>query len=405
LRADVPTSLPATLPTTPQGTFDVVDWAVFISDNAQPQVNGEGVFDSTLPDFMDSRRNSAAPEKRNIPQPIGVIRFQGDSGKDKVDVMLRFGNAKMMANWPKGQSRAQGVLWQNLVVTDTPPASLPQSESSLWANDLRSAAAPFLLKDGRGEKYLLYDLALSEHPAMQVKADGAADQYVITNTGDQPLHDVNFYKQETDGWHVASLAELPSKNGHIVANPATKPIKSTTTQATTKKSNDKSPTEFPLALSASGIKDAAQIVAPWKQKLAAAGLPSTDENLMLTILQKCALDDRRLTAVYMLSADQMDQLLPMEVTPQPRKTVRVGLVIVRNIDPAIGQEIDDLAAQLGDPNWTKRQVAQKTLEKLGKIAKPKLEKLRSAAKDPEVMYRLDQIIGAMAAPPPPNPDN
>jgi hypothetical protein len=403
LRADVPASLPSTLPTTPQGTFDVVDWAIFISDTAQPQVNGDEVFNSTLPDFMDSRRNPAALDKRNIPQPIGIIRFQGDSGSDKVDVMLRFGNAKMMANWPKAQSRAQGILWQNLVVTDTPPASLPQAESGSWSNDLRSVSAPFLLKDGRGEKFLLYDLALNDHPAMQVKAGAAADQYVITNTSDQPLHDVTFYKQEADGWHIGSLAELPSKNGQHSA--ATKPIKSTTTKATSQKSREKMPIESPLSLSTSGTKDAAEILAAWKQKLTAAGLPSTDENLILSILQKCGLDDRRLTAVYMLSADQMDQLLPLEVTPQPRKTVRVGLVIVRNIDPAIGEEIDDLAAQLGDSSWTKRQAAQKTLEKLGKVAKPKLEKLRSAAKDPEVLYRLDQIIAAMAAPPPPSADN
>ncbi len=154
-----------------------------------------------------------------------------------------------------------------------------------------------------------------------------------------------------------------------------------------------------IELSSTGQKDPATVLAPWKDKLAAAGLPPTDFALITSILQKHALDSKRLTAVYCLDANQMEELLPLEVTPQPRKTVRVGLVIVRNIDPAIITEIDSLIAQLGDDSWPKREAAFNALEQLGLAAKPKLEATLKNAKDPEVIYRLERLIAALTQDP------
>ena len=107
-----------------------------------------------------------------------------------------------------------------------------------------------------------------------------------------------------------------------------------------------------MSLAATGLKTGPEVLAPWKDKLTAAGLPAMDWETIQKILEKHALDSKRLTAIYRLTDEQLDQLLPLEVTPQPRKTTRVGLVIVRNIDPAIITEIDSLIAQLGDDAWS-----------------------------------------------------
>jgi len=107
-----------------------------------------------------------------------------------------------------------------------------------------------------------------------------------------------------------------------------------------------------LALSTETFSDPKALLSPWKDRLSAAGVGDVDVAMMLEILNKYAIDAGRLTAVYMLDRDRMDELLPEEVVPQPAKVTRVGLVIVRNIDPDINNEIAQLIKQLGDDEWS-----------------------------------------------------
>jgi HEAT repeat protein len=90
-------------------------------------------------------------------------------------------------------------------------------------------------------------------------------------------------------------------------------------------------------------------------------------------------------------------MLPLEIVPPPRKTVRVGLVIARDIDPAIADEIAALVKTLGDDDWNARESASKDLASLGAVAKSQLE---SAAKssDAEVAWRAERLLGAIARP-------
>ena len=55
-----------------------------------------------------------------------------------------------------------------------------------------------------------------------------------------------------------------------------------------------------------------------------------------------------------------------------------------------------LAGQLGDAKWVRREAAQKRLTELGMAAKPKLETLLKNAKDPEVVYRIERLLAAIA---------
>jgi hypothetical protein len=87
----------------------------------------------------------------------------------------------------------------------------------------------------------------------------------------------------------------------------------------------------------------------------------------------------------------MDDLLPMEIVPSPSKITRVGLVVLRNIDPAISDEIDQLVKQLGDDEWSKREAAQKKLTAFGRAAKDALEK-SAHSKDMEVVWRSEAIL-------------
>jgi hypothetical protein len=112
------------------------------------------------------------------------------------------------------------------------------------------------------------------------------------------------------------------------------------------------------------------------------------------------LDKKRLTAVYRLDPAELDRMLPLEVTPTPRKTVRVGLVIARNIDPSVGDEIDQLIAQLAHPDWEQREVAHKQLADLGAAARPKLQAALQQ-KDMEVVWRAERLLQAFETTTPP----
>jgi hypothetical protein len=421
---------PTTLPKSPEGAFEVHEWVIFLCEPNQPQANASTLFSSTLPDFMGGRRPPAPAEKVNEPSPIGVIRFSGNSGNEKVDVLLENKGGRFLSHWPKAQTRTTGLLWQNLVVSDAPTASVNADVlgAASWVNQLQSAAAPSLLRDGKGEKYLLYDAEPSYKLPLHITAGDGELQYRISNSDKVPLKDLTFYKKQADGWHTATLASLASINGGSSTKPSTtRATSAPSTAATTTAAiipatrpaiavATTGPTSAPASrpathasskpvtqpvgtlvkLEATGLKDDAEVLAPWRERITSAGLQSTDLDLMQNILKASALDPNRLTAIYRLEAEQLDQLLPLDVVPSPRKTVRVGLVIVRNIDPAIIMEIESLAAQLGDAKWDKREEAHKKLTALGLAAKPKLETILKSAKDPEVVYRIERLLAAMA---------
>jgi hypothetical protein len=423
---------PTTLPKTPEGAFEVQEWVIFLCDPNQPQANASSLFLSTLPDFVGSRRNPAPVEKENEPSPVGVIRFIGSTaGGEKLDVLLQNKGGRFLATWPKANTRSTGVLWQNLVLTDKPPTSQEQLGAASWVNRLRSAAAPFLTKEGRAEKFLFYDAEPRYLLPLKVFAGEADRQYVIANNEKTAaLHDLTFYKPESDGWYTTTLAELaPTKPASpattkaavtqaATSRPATNPsttvavtavtTKPTTSPASTRPATGQAssqPTTRPIGqtitLAAAGTKDPLELLSPWKDRLTSAGLAATDQDLILAILAKHALDAHRLTAVYRLDADQLEQMLPLEVTPQPRRTTRVGLVIVKNVDPAIITEVETLVQQLGDPKWDTREAAHKRLAELGVAARPKLEALMKTAKDPEIVYRIERLIATLTHEPVP----
>ena len=120
-----------------------------------------------------------------------------------------------------------------------------------------------------------------------------------------------------------------------------------------------------------------------------------DVEVICAILAQHAVDGNHLTAIYQLDAAELDRLLPLEVVPAPRKAVRVGLVIVKDIDPAIAQEIAALVKRLGDDDWSARESASKSLREIGASAKPQLE---SAAKsnDPEIAARAERLLAALS---------
>jgi hypothetical protein len=116
---------------------------------------------------------------------------------------------------------------------------------------------------------------------------------------------------------------------------------------------------------------------------------------VLGILAARALDERWLTVVYRLDPAEMDRLMPLEVVPTPQRVVRVGLVIVRGLDPDVDDEIDRLIAQFGDADYAKRQDAMDRLRSIGNPATGKLQRAVNHT-DLEIAQRAETLLAELA---------
>lgn len=144
--------------------------------------------------------------------------------------------------------------------------------------------------------------------------------------------------------------------------------------------------------------DAVTALSSWHSKLAELGLGEPEIEHVLEILQHAALRSEAAIAIYRLDPQSLEELLPLEITPLPETTVRVGLVILIDCDPQLEASINDLITQLGDPNWKTRIAAQARLKAVSQAAIPKLTEAVNNA-DVEISYRAEQLLEELQAQP------
>lgn len=434
-----PTTRPATNPA--KAGYEVVEWLVLVADPNVSQANAATMFKSTLPSFADTRRPPADDEAATAaqPMPVGVVRFAGlpEERAQKVDVLVEAKGGRFLSRWPQARSSADRELWQNLELTRDDAGTQPV-DANHWFAALRKPDATWLARGGRAERFLLYDLELPFTSPLRLSG-GKDATYDATNAGPHPLHGLQLYKPTGPGWRTGGTESLVPASGtpapQQVAPPTPQPSPAPSTDEEKRKLAEAAaqavlaeaegradaparpappapsppPATQPATLSVTKIAlapqpapDAAQVLSPWRDHLAQQGLPPADVDTILAILARHALDKDNLTAVYRMGPAELDALIKLEVIPEPRKVTRVALVIVRNIDPALVEQLDALIAQLGDDDWNKREAAQKKLAQVGGLAKPKLEAALSH-KDLEVVWRAERLLAALAAPTPPRP--
>ena len=404
-----PTSAPATQ--SAAGDFEVHEWAVFVVDAAQNKMNPDGVVLSTLPSSLSTRRQSGPEESQNDPFPVGIIRLVGKSATS-VDVALTKSDGEFLASWPRAENRTRQLLWRDLKLTDEAEArGIERVADGHWFNTLRTGGSAFLsVADGPGERFLLYDVEMPYTSALSVKT-GKDFSVEYGNVSKAMLHRVVIYQPTGAQWRQAMVGDLPPAQ----STPSTKPAETqpaTTQAATTQPATTQVAATGPANTRAASSKPAsnasalakvtltlspstrpADLAAAWREPLQKAGVADADCDVILAILAKNVFDSRRLAAVYLMDESEFDRILPLEVLPEPKKTVRVGIVIVRNADPEGGTDLDDLIAQLGDPVWAKRDDAYKALQKLGPAADAKL-KAATKNKDLEIVWRAERLLAS-----------
>ncbi|HEX5444958.1 MAG TPA: hypothetical protein VFW87_14065 [Pirellulales bacterium] len=123
------------------------------------------------------------------------------------------------------------------------------------------------------------------------------------------------------------------------------------------------------------------------------GLTGQEAELLLGRGLNHLVETKEMLVLFRLPPDAIEERLPLVAYPAPRKTIRTALVLVRNLDPKIKEEVQKLIAELGAEKYSVREAAEKRLLELGRLAVPALkEAAKPANKDLEVVFRAERIL-------------
>ena len=137
----------------------------------------------------------------------------------------------------------------------------------------------------------------------------------------------------------------------------------------------------------------AQTTAALTDRLVQTGLNRQQIDLLISLYGPVIFGGDSLVVAWRLPPSIVDDLTPLVVEPEPSKTVRVVLVVARNLDPVIEQTLQVLADQLGNSQYKIREAAEEKLKELGSLAVPVLRKSMTAS-DPEIAFRAERLLQA-----------
>lgn len=440
----------------------VRDVNVYVMSSYGSALNHRDLYRSTLPGFASPKRTTAERKHLLEPSPAGLITFEGEPSPD-VDVLIEFDNGRFFAAWPPATQRSKRLLWAHGKLTKeagTPP-QLPEGH---WLTHLRSADRLWVDAGRRSDRFILYDCELPLGPPLKVSSaeggygltnlgrfplhdvvvyrpekDGwiSAPLEKLESTAkkeekkpddpnakpspeavfeDKPAaaaaatDEAKKAEAEKAAAAAAKVAEAAKVEAAVEVTVVAAPVPAP--PGTAPAAQPGAPGQTPPAAPAIEEKvikvDASKearskddIIKSWREMLLARGLGEPEIAHVVAILEKQALRKDSATIVFRLDDEQLDSLLPIEITPTPTKQVRVAMVILLDADPDLMLRVEELIKQLGDSDYTKREAAEARLRKLGPAAKPKLQDAVNNA-DPEIAFRAEELIESFEFPDPAN---
>ncbi|HXT58585.1 MAG TPA: hypothetical protein VN699_08115 [Pirellulales bacterium] len=144
----------------------------------------------------------------------------------------------------------------------------------------------------------------------------------------------------------------------------------------------------PLADGAAELSEARQSLA---DSLTQQGLTKAEVELFMERAAPAIFGAKEMIVVCRLPGDAVEERLPLVTYPAAIKTVRTAVLVLRNIDPKIKDDVQRLIANLGAADYAERETAEKRLGELGRLAVPALkEALKSS--DAEVQFRAERLL-------------
>jgi hypothetical protein len=144
-----------------------------------------------------------------------------------------------------------------------------------------------------------------------------------------------------------------------------------------------------------GLKELAKELA---KRLAAAGLNKDEADALVKVWEEGIFNQDGLTLFYRVPQAVYEKWLPLKAEPAPSKTVRVGLVLHRHLEPELDARVEALIKKLGSEKFEDRSEAEKALLKLGGAAFPMLDK-GAKSEDTEIATHCRAILKELDARP------
>jgi hypothetical protein len=145
----------------------------------------------------------------------------------------------------------------------------------------------------------------------------------------------------------------------------------------------------PLAASSEDAKE--RTVGELARRLGRTGLTAGEVDVFLGQYASQFFEQEGMIVACRLEPSTQDAELPLSIFPVPEKVVRAPLLVVRNVDPQLPQQIDQLIAELGAGNFAQREKAEKQLTQFGSRAFEPLQKAIND-KDLEIVIRAERIL-------------
>ncbi|HEX3725189.1 MAG TPA: hypothetical protein VHV08_03060 [Pirellulales bacterium] len=341
----------------------------------------------------------------------------------------------------------------DLIAQPEDPSQLMLVDDAHWFHQAREGQGLFVRRGARAERFLAYDAELEL--GAPIKLAGGPDKYTVTNTSGKTLHDVLISCNTPQGRRIAWLDVLPKPEPKAVLAPAkaappastakapqdlfddqkspppakpAEPAKPDKPAATPAVGEAKEPAtggflskvaadallkaaasrkdakaaapepalpgvEVTLSapLAADSAEWAAQSTGSLTTRLVRAGLVEDEAKLMAEHCAPLLFQGQALAVACRLGSDVLDDKMPLSIFPEPSKIVRVPLVVIRNADPRLVEEVDRLIMDLANSQFKVREVSAERLLELGPLAFPALNKALNHT-DLEVVIRAERIL-------------
>ena len=393
-----------------------------------------------MPTSVETTRPRKMKNDKKPPAPLNVVTFRGQPTAT-VDIDLRVKGGALVAHWPPAQVKSNRLRWPEYELAATAPddASWLNVPTEHWFNVLRKTDGLVLRKGARAERFVTYDF---EAPfPVPIKLDGGPDTYSVRSTASYAVHDLVIVVPTDEGRRIGWLDLLPAAPAPDAKPAQPKPAAGEPAPAVAAAGQ---PAAAPLAVAPAAVPaqplalggpnaaanqvpqqgqpaQAASAAAPVRKqgppvrvplskpmaagsekltelstkaladRLGQTGLDRAEIDLLLSLYGPTIFAADSLTVAWRIPAGAVDEVTPLVTEPEPAKMVRVVLVVARNLDPEIEENLKTLVDQLGSPQYKEREEAEQKLVELGSLAFPVLKQSLNN-KDPEIAFRAERVL-------------
>lgn len=354
---------------------------VLQTDHYGKNANDADLIDSTLGYPFKTWDRVKLPENADAmdttPMPLGLITFEGRINQPvAARLELTSQDAFVHAFWPSTAIKGTRFIeWYPMAQAGNSQSAQAFNSPRHWLRPLRRSAdrawlqlpAPRAVEK---ENFLLYDVSLPFASGLTLQdADDKGYRLSATDpSGQQDDPPITLLIRKTaGGW--SSFASQPPwpEQGVAIAGEQLR-----------------SEPGRPLA----------QSLEPLTGELAERGYNQAERDIAVGMIGSAGLSDTQMALVYILPDGAIDPHIALELTPEPDELIRSAIVVVTNVDPGLGKDIDRLIIDLASEDWPTRDKAHKQLLKLGQVAYEKLS-AELDNPDPEVAFRARQIVEAL----------